>query len=264
MRFLCLHGRGTNSNILEAQLSKFDRASRHRGRTDRWSITAALRSRLSAQHSFDFLDAEHTCVAAPGIAALYPSPYFCWYERGGPGEVKAALEFLVSVIEEDGPYDGVIGFSEGAALLASLLLFDEYTSTQPRFKIAILFSSVIPLVPERGLGQPLAKVVEDHEDAYLSLLSGSEEGVATQERGSDLSQAFCFSAHSELEIPITTIHVMGAEDPFVESSRTVVDLCKRGLAHVLLHQGGHELPQAGSDLNRCTEMIETAVLLSGV
>ncbi|KAL4936565.1 serine hydrolase FSH [Aspergillus oleicola] len=245
MRFLCLHGRGTNSNIFEVQL-------------------AALRSRLSSQHSFDFIDAEYDCRAAPGIREFYSSPYLCWYERGSPEEVRSAHRYLVSVIEEDGPYDGVVGFSEGAALAASVLLSSESSSSQPHFKIAILFNSVVPFVPCEQMGQPLSDVVEGHKDSYLDILLANAAEATAQEQMMWLSQVHCFSPKEQFKISIPTIHVIGARDSFKESSQGVVDLCRSNLAQVLFHEGGHELPQDDSTLDRCAELIETVAIIAVV
>ncbi|KAK4106757.1 hypothetical protein N658DRAFT_415690 [Parathielavia hyrcaniae] len=246
MRFLCLHGRGTNSNILEAQL-------------------APLISRLSAQHEFDFVDGELDCRAAPGMSKLYPPPYLCWYERGHPQEIQAAQDYLRSIIDQDGPYDGVIAFSEGAALATSLLLSDE-AAGEPRFTLAIFFNSVVPLVPSGSehLGGSLREIVYGHQDSYLDLLLPEEQkGSATEpEKKAALSQALCFSPKLSNRISIPTVHVIGRRDAFAESSRVVVDLCARDMAQEVFHQGGHELPRDGSVLDECAEMIETAILFA--
>jgi predicted esterase len=228
--------------------------------------TAPLRSRLHAQHTFDFVDGEGNCDAAPGMSGSYPPPYFCWYERGDPGEVQAAHEHLRSVVDEDGPYDGVIGFSEGAALAAGLLLSDECSAAEPRFKVAILFNSVVPLVPS-GCdcpGASLSEVVQGHQDSYLDLLLPREQKDAAteEERAAVLSRALCFSPQGGHKISIPTIHVIGEKDAFAESSRLVVDLCTPDTAQVVIHDGGHELPRDGSVLDRCAELIETAVLFA--
>jgi hypothetical protein len=47
MRFLCLHGMGTNGQIFEAQLS-------------------SIRNQLVGQHEFVFPDGEFECEPAPG------------------------------------------------------------------------------------------------------------------------------------------------------------------------------------------------------
>lgn len=169
------------------------------------------------------------------------------------------------MIEEDGPYDGVIGFSEGAALAASLLLWDELsTSYKSRFKLAILFNSVLPLVPTRELGQCLSEVIKGDHDSYLDLVAPANRGYSPECRNEQLSQALCFPLKGPLRISIPTLHIIGARDPFAESSRILVDLCRPELAQVLLHEGGHELPQSGPALDRCAEPVEMAIILASL
>ncbi|OJJ46415.1 hypothetical protein ASPZODRAFT_16182 [Penicilliopsis zonata CBS 506.65] len=219
MRFLCLHGRGTNSDIFESQLG-------------------------------------------PGITDLYPPPFLCWYEHGVPVEVQDALVDLAVIIDEDGPYDGVVGFSEGAAVVASLLLSENNSSrdNENRFHVAVLFNSVIPLIPEKTVqkipGEPLGEVVsgQDHE-SYLALL---------KQTSSSTKARWYTPRASSARISIPTVHVIGARDPFAASSRMVVDLYQPEKTHVLVHEGGHTLPQTAAGLDRCAEMIETAVMLASL
>jgi hypothetical protein len=196
------------------------------------------------------------------MSTLYPPPYLCWYEGGGPAEVQAAQDYLRSILDEDGPYDGVIGFSEGAALAASLLL----SSAEPPFKLAIFFNSVVPLVPSGSehLGVSLGETVQGHQASYLDLLlpEGQKDSATEEEKMAALSQALCFSANKCPKIPIPTVHVVGEKDPFADSSRLVVDLCACEMAQVVFHEGGHELPRDSSVLDRCAELIETAVLFA--
>jgi pimeloyl-ACP methyl ester carboxylesterase len=187
----------------------------------------------------------------------------------------------------------VLGFSEGAALAASLLLAsDQEEEKEPRlldsFKVAILFNSVVPLVPAgcenlRGV-MSLAEAVRGHADSYLDLLDprtaaeargqkhslkmrrAATEEAEERERAAALPRVLCFSPEGDAKISIPTVHVIGEKDPFAESSRFVVRLCSGtgsspDTAQVVLHTGGHELPRDGSVLDRCAELIETTILL---
>ncbi|KAJ5929598.1 hypothetical protein N7454_006548 [Penicillium verhagenii] len=245
MRFLCLHGRGTNADILEAQL-------------------APLCLRLS-QHTFDFVDAQTVSSAAPGISGLYPPPFLCWYKHGRPDEVTAALDHLCTIIDEDGPYDGLIGFSEGAALTASLLLCDEQAGRPARVRIAAMFNAVMPLLPDHLVEtkheafHSLGEYIRGHEEHYRALLEA--EG---QQNDSLIYQTRCFAPKDPLRIPISTVHVIGNKDPFSPSSQLVSELCRSERSHVLRHEGGHTLPQAKDVLEQCAELIETGALFSSL
>jgi len=164
MKFLCLHGRGTNSDIFESQLG-------------------ALRSRLSPQHTFDFVDGEYACSAAPGIASLYPGPYLTWFSRYEPERVNKVHDFLRSVMDEDGPYDGIIGFSQGASLAASFLLCEESRRAKSNpggksscsFKVAIFFNAVMLFSPSEDIGSDITEQIKQQEETYTGFLNGEPE-----------------------------------------------------------------------------------------
>lgn len=141
---------------------------------------AALFSRLSPEHSFDFIDAPFQCSAAPGISKVYDGPYLAWHSRYDPEHISEIHEYLQSVIQEDGPYDGVIGFSQGAALAASLLLCHEYarddaspSSRQPApFKVAIFFNSVMLFSPAEDIGTDITDTIKKQEEKHMGFLRG--------------------------------------------------------------------------------------------
>lgn len=93
MRILCLHGSGASGAIFSSQL-------------------APLRALLPSTYTFDFLDAPNECNAAPELSGIYPAPYYCFFERHSEEEMQAAVEFVKEVVEEDGPYDMIMGFSQ--------------------------------------------------------------------------------------------------------------------------------------------------------
>ncbi|KAL2050626.1 hypothetical protein ABVK25_009134 [Lepraria finkii] len=92
MRVLCLHGMGVNAAIFEAQ-------------------TAHFRS-LLVDFEWVFVDGPTECEAAPGIAAFYPPPYRCWYTTPTTAKVDSAQRLISSIIEREGPFDAVMGFSQ--------------------------------------------------------------------------------------------------------------------------------------------------------
>lgn len=63
----------------------------------------------------------------------------------------AALKFLLKIMDERGPFEGIIGYSEGATIAASLILFDQrrcmVRGTDPMFKYAIFFAGWPPIDP---------------------------------------------------------------------------------------------------------------------
>ena len=63
-----------------------------------------------------------------------------------------AMNYLFKVMEEQGPFDGVIGYSEGATVAATLLLKEQLRSeeqgVEPMFKCGIFFMGWPPLDPK--------------------------------------------------------------------------------------------------------------------
>ncbi|KAJ9654234.1 hypothetical protein H2198_006694 [Neophaeococcomyces mojaviensis] len=195
MRFLCLHGRGTNSDIFESQLGKrtrfldYLRPSTRQGiHADFFNGLAALVSRIAPHHTFDFVDAPFECSAAPGISEVYPAPYLAWHSRYDPEYVSEVHDFLASVIEEDGPYDGIMGFSQGASLAASLLLCHEHIrcsrpdeQLDPLFKVAIFFNAVMLFSPSREIGSNITEAIKLQEEKHMGFLKGEPQFLPSPE-----------------------------------------------------------------------------------
>lgn len=63
-----------------------------------------------------------------------------------------AVDYLYDVMEKEGPFDGVIGYSEGATIAATLLLHEqrrfEVYGIEPMLKCALFFAGWPPLTPE--------------------------------------------------------------------------------------------------------------------
>lgn len=73
-------------------------------------------------------------------------------DRSGQESAQYALEYLYEVMEKDGPFDGIIGYSEGATVASTLLLHEqkryEETGREPMFKCGLFFAGWPPLTPE--------------------------------------------------------------------------------------------------------------------
>jgi len=153
---------------------------------------APLISRLSSEHTFDYVDAQFEGHAAPGIGEVFSGPYFVWHEKYDPQSVEKVHDFIDTILEEDGPYDGIIGFSEGAALAASYLLAKEYRASlgdvavdpEKEIKLAILFNSVKPYSPSEQIGHDAAAEFQRELRRHSLFLKGQN----TARRQSSLSR----------------------------------------------------------------------------
>lgn len=72
--------------------------------------------------------------------------------NSGNQSAQEALDYLYRIMEEDGPFDGIIGYSEGATVAATLILHEqrrfEMDGTPPMFKCALFFAGWPPMNPE--------------------------------------------------------------------------------------------------------------------
>jgi predicted esterase len=129
-RILCLHGMGCNSTIFRWQLGKLIQA-------------------MKSEYEFVFLDGEVECEAAPGLENA-PPPHLCFYTGTSVAEMAEAHEQIQFFIEEEGPFDGIIGFSQGAALAASYILHhaSQHGFERPPFTFAFFLASTLPFSPD--------------------------------------------------------------------------------------------------------------------
>ena len=123
-----------------------------------------------------FVDAPFPGRGEPdkGIAFFYPDrPYYEWFYRSKKAEnvsndadaansihLKAiakyenlveSMKFLTDHLDAHGPYDGILGFSQGASMVTRLVKLQEQPSSLPSpknrtFKFVILIGGVPPQV----------------------------------------------------------------------------------------------------------------------
>jgi predicted esterase len=129
-----------------------------------------------------------------------------------------ALQDLESLVDEEGPFDGVMAFSQGAALAASLIvhkLRKDPTGQRrrPVFRCAIFFSGGVP--------------------GELSCIHST--GAASE-------RLLSFDSDGEI-IQIPTAHIWGATDQLYPTFGPVLSkLCRSDRRFVYIHPGGHEIP----------------------
>ncbi|KAL4860798.1 serine hydrolase FSH [Aspergillus spectabilis] len=223
MHFLCLHGVGTNSKVLELQ-------------------TSAIRYALGPQHTYDFVEGALDHPMAPGISNLVsPTDTFHAYFAPTSGlSMLSALRDLDSLIAEADPsYDGVLGFSHGSCLAATLLLHPpqaraHHSTFATLFKVAVFFS---------------AGTAADY-----AALQADEVKMLQQ------TQAPGGRATTTIDIP--TVHVFAENDEIAPGQGDLlVGLCSTKGRHVATHRLGHRIPGAAerNDLDNAVKVIKEAI-----
>lgn len=155
------------------------------------------------------------------------------------------------------PYDGVIGFSEGAALAAALLLTDaakESHGSKPMFRYAVFFNAVNVLSPSEELGKDMAEI-----EMRKALETFDMEAYSQRDCFVDRVRIMSSDAMSAA-ITIPTLHVVGLRDNFRGFSRDLIRQCTSRNTRVVELPIGHEVPR-GRALEAVALQIEEALLM---
>ena len=164
-----------------------------------------------------------------------------WWKRRGEKEpfvyegIEEGFARVAEVLRADGPFDGVIGFSQGGALagmLASLLEPGRREALERRYS-------------EGGMRFP---------ESFLRDTAGGKETVhaplrfAVSYSGFGASANELYAAFYEPKIATPMLHFIGSVDTVVEEARSLrlVDACVDGRreGRVVYHPGGHFLPSS--------------------
>eukprot|EP00249_Psilotum_nudum_P016902 c26046_g1_i1 orf=478-1251(+) len=105
LRLLCFHGFRTSGSILAKQIRKWDN-----------SIVDLL--------DLTFLDAPFPCIGKSDVEGIFPPPYYEWFrfnvEFTEYYGMEECVEYISNYMDKHGPFDGFLGFSQGAILAAAL------------------------------------------------------------------------------------------------------------------------------------------------
>ena len=142
---------------------------------------------------------------------------FAYYEPHSGSSFRKAVHDLQTYIVEEGPFDGIIAFSQGTSLAAALLLELQNGAANgegPRPQLlscAVFLSGRLPYID-----------------------AGNTEAQST----------FCMK---DAVIKIPTAHIWGASDDLEPGqSQALTRLCSADDMVTFVHQGGHEIPGSGS------------------
>ncbi|KAK3353542.1 serine hydrolase FSH [Lasiosphaeria hispida] len=264
MRILGLHGQGTSAYIFKSQ-------------------TVALRAKLDKSFTFDFVDAPFHCAPAPGIKVMFESGHYTWWPKATINGIRGAHKWLSDYIEDNGPYDAVICFSQGCSLVGSFLLYHyrETPEEELPFKAAIFICGGLPLPVLGDLGLPISQKAHDINDETVRLLkqrAGELTNLANNLDQIKLGQGLWdntkelvhdpsvmppesdvfgidFTAMpADVRIKIPTIHVYGAKDPRWPASVQLAHFCENRKMYD--HGGGHDIPRSTEVSNAIARLLE--------
>ncbi|KAE8148525.1 serine hydrolase FSH [Aspergillus avenaceus] len=243
-RILCLHGGGTNSVIFRAQCR-------------------VLITQLKQHFRLVFADAPFPSQPGPDVVSVYKDfgPFRRWL-RSGPehpvlshdeavAEIDRCLGEAMDADEGYGEWVGVLGFSQGAKVAASLLFRQQVRTARlgkhasaTEFRFGVLMAGRGPLVsfePELLMNDALVTAEE------IDLLRAPSPQCL---------------ARKEHILRFPTIHVHGMLDPGIERHRQLLrTYCCPNASRLMQWEGNHRVPIKTKDVSALVrEMLEVAVL----
>ncbi|KAH7554417.1 hypothetical protein JRO89_XS12G0198500 [Xanthoceras sorbifolium] len=117
MKILCLHGFRTSGSFLQKQISN-------------------ACSHIHRLYTQDFPDGIFAAGGKSEIEGIFPPPYFEWFQFNKDfteyTNLDECISYLCEYITNKGPFDGLLGFSQGATLSALLLGYQAQASSKFR------------------------------------------------------------------------------------------------------------------------------------
>ncbi|KAI0199220.1 serine hydrolase FSH [Astrocystis sublimbata] len=279
MRILCLHGTAINAQVFQSKTEK-------------------IRSHLPDDYSYEWFEGDLTVIPQKFLSDVYPGPYLTYVDILTTDNVARALQRIEEFIESDGPFDGVMGVSEGSMLSAALLLKHQIENpfAAPPFRFAIFISGTLPFSWSCEVGQdvfglitgdnPLstkssvwqrkvesgtapsepmpnseAAMLADMFPTWRSRVQYLEKIIGTAENAHRRPYAF----HPDLieeRINIPTAHVWGMHDLFKSHAEHLVRLCDSSQAAWFEHSGDHDVPHTLDENKRFSDVIQKTILRS--
>ncbi|MCJ1354924.1 MAG: hypothetical protein MMC33_004914 [Icmadophila ericetorum] len=134
--------------------------------------------------------------------------------------VEIFLDYVSNIMEEEGPFDGVIGASEGAGAAATVLLYDQEVcrekGTESKLKCGIFFVGFPPF----------------NRDATFHLAD-----------------------RSKVRIEAPTCHIIGQKDPLAKISEALWNVCDERTRVLVDHEQGHIIPHEPQIMARIADFV---------
>lgn len=227
-----------------------------------------------------------------GVSEYQPGPYFSHTEGYSPSDIANAVGHLEDILEEEGPFDGIFGFSQGSALTLSYFYQQQAAGNPTAVKFACLFSTAMPCSTDATVGNAIisrlrameyditdlsglnVKDLTSEELEFVETLQRTVVAAAVHDlqfpwtdmdvyRHGDLDAIprVMYSSGLAQKIQIPTVHVWGQNDfeymiRMAELSRS---LCEEAMSRTVLHSGVHDLPKKQTEIRAVLRKIDWAI-----
>ena len=236
-RILCLHGGGSNARTFKTQCRVISRM-------------------LAPYFRLVYSEAPLDSMPGPDVLLVYADygPFKRWFpehEVEDGAAIKAIDNSIKTAMVEDdrsgarGPWVGLLGFSQGAKLAASLLFRQQIRAARldranagSDWKFAVLMAGAAPIIS-----------LDPHVFSSSMLSSPSQAHSLGSPKLEDVTG-------EEHVLRIPTIHVHGLADPGLHLHRELLeDYCSVNSARVLEWDGAHRVPVKSADVKCLVEEI---------
>lgn len=168
-----------------------------------------------------------------------------------------SIKFVIDHIEKNGPYDGIIGFSQGAAMAVMITnCLKKYLPTHPPFKISMIVSGFCLTVPSND------DLSDENKQRILQITDVHQ--YATEVKISKKAAEYLCDANGESTgkvLPTEVILLYGANDSIVPPIRSeyVGSLYNAKLVHTFAHEGGHFFPNDKKVVQPIAELFDKKI-----
>lgn len=205
-----------------------------------------------------------------------------------------AVDYLQDILEEEGPFDGIFGFSQGAALTLSYFYQQQLAAAGPLpVKFACLFSTAIPCSPDVDMGGTIISKLRalEYDITDRARCNGQDPLTIAEQEFVELLQKTVVDAaihdprfpwtdinvyrYGECDaiprvmypsilaqkIQIPTIHVWGQNDfeYMIKMAELARSICDESMVKTILHGGLHDIPKKQLDIKAVLRTIDWAI-----
>lgn len=175
-----------------------------------------------------------------------------WFEHKEPGVnigLEESVEYLIDHIKQNGPYDGIIGFSQGAAMAEFLTnCIRKLLPSHPDFKVSLFISGFFLTEPVNG-DNSLAHREELHDLTDL-------EEYKKQVKISPDVEKYCIPPE---DLTTKVCIVYGDGDNIVSPIRAKYMASFYNSPHVFPHEGAHYVPNKKGFLEPIVKVFDEAM-----
>lgn len=225
-----------------------------------------------------------------GVPDYQSGPFFSHTQTYAPDDIAEAVDQLEDLLEYEGPFDGIFGFSQGAALTLSYFYRQQAAASPLPVRFACLFSTAMPCSPDTGMGDTILSRLRALEYDITDRARRSGDLTPPEEEFVDVLQQTIVDAatHKSLlpwidmnvyrygkfgaaprvmhpsllaqKITVPTVHVWGQNDFkfMIKMAEVGRSICDDSMSRTVLHSGSHDIPKKQPEIKAVIRMLDWA------